>query len=78
LIRGDRWSIRPFPKEIGVLALHDNEELYRDLVEHSIDLICTHDLSSIFLTVNLAAARSLGLRFRIPGLSSSNGLLGFS
>jgi len=43
-----------------VLALRDNEELYRDLVEHSIDLICTHDLSGVLLTVNLAAARSLG------------------
>ena len=43
-----------------MLVLRDNEELYRDLVEHSVDLICTHDLSGILLTVNLAAARSLG------------------
>ena len=43
-----------------MLVLRDNEELYRDLVEHSIDLICTHDLSGVLLTVNLAAARSLG------------------
>jgi PAS domain S-box-containing protein len=43
-----------------VLVLRDNEELYRDLVEHSVDLICTHDLSGVLLTVDLAAARSLG------------------
>ena len=43
-----------------MLGLRDNEELYRDLVEHSLDLICTHDLSGVLLTVNLAAARSLG------------------
>jgi PAS domain S-box-containing protein len=40
--------------------LNENEQLYRDLVEHSHDLICTHDLDGLLLTVNLAAARTLG------------------
>jgi PAS domain S-box-containing protein len=40
--------------------LNENEQLYRDLVEHSHDLICTHDLNGVLLTVNLAAARTLG------------------
>ena len=40
--------------------LRENGELYRDLVEHSLDLICTHDLDGVVLTVNLAAARTLG------------------
>jgi PAS domain S-box-containing protein len=54
-----------------VLALRDNEELYRDLVEHSLDLICTHDLSGVLLTVNLSAARSLGYE---PGELVNRGL----
>jgi PAS domain S-box-containing protein len=41
-------------------ALRDSEDRYRDLVEHSEDLICTHDLHGRILTVNAAAARSLG------------------
>ena len=36
------------------------EQHYRDLVESSLDLICTHTLDGVLLTVNLAAARSLG------------------
>ena len=40
--------------------MNDSEQLYRDLVEHSHDLICTHDLNGVLLTVNLAAARTLG------------------
>ncbi len=42
------------------MELTDNDDLYRDLVENSLDLICTHDLNGVVLTVNLAAARSLG------------------
>ena len=40
--------------------MNENDELYRDLVENSQDLICTHDLNGVLLTVNLAAARTLG------------------
>jgi PAS domain S-box-containing protein len=47
-------------EEIVMPALPENEELYRDLVENSHDLICAHDLNGILLTVNRAAARSLG------------------
>ncbi len=38
----------------------ETEQLYRGLVENSRDLICTHDLSGVLLTVNLAAAQTLG------------------
>ncbi len=40
--------------------MSEKDELYRDLVENSRDLICTHDLNGVLLTVNLAAARTLG------------------
>ncbi|MGC1448821.1 MAG: PAS domain-containing protein, partial [Candidatus Sulfotelmatobacter sp.] len=40
--------------------MNDNDDLYRDLVENSRDLICTHDLNGALLTVNQAAARALG------------------
>jgi diguanylate cyclase (GGDEF)-like protein/PAS domain S-box-containing protein len=35
-------------------------DLYRDLVEHSRDLLCTHDLSGTLLSVNPLPARLLG------------------
>ncbi len=36
------------------------KDLFRDLVEHSQDLICTHDLSGMLLSVNPLPARLLG------------------
>jgi PAS domain S-box-containing protein len=42
------------------LTLRENQKDYRDLVENSLDLMCTHDLNGVLLTINLAAARSLG------------------
>jgi len=41
-------------------ALIESEDRYRDLVEHSEDLVCTHDLQGKFLSVNPAPARVLG------------------
>jgi PAS domain S-box-containing protein len=41
-------------------ALQESEDRYRDLVEHSRDLICTHDLTGRILSVNQAATKLLG------------------
>jgi PAS domain S-box-containing protein len=43
-------------------ALHENEDWYQDLVEHSQDLLCIHDLQGRLLSVNPAPARVLGYR----------------
>ena len=42
------------------MTLRENQKDYRDLVENSLDLMCTHDLNGVLLTINLAAARTLG------------------
>ncbi|HEY6945531.1 MAG TPA: PAS domain S-box protein [Candidatus Acidoferrum sp.] len=41
-------------------AMRESEDRYRDLVEHSHDLICTHDLQGRLLSVNEQPARILG------------------
>ena len=41
-------------------ALRASEARYRDLVENASDLICTHDLEGVLLSINAAAARTLG------------------
>jgi PAS domain S-box-containing protein len=41
--------------------LHKSEDRFRRLFNHSLGLICTHDLSGLLLSVNPAAARALGL-----------------
>ena len=41
-------------------ALRASEDQYRDLVEHSEDLVCTHDLEGRMLSANPAPARLLG------------------
>jgi PAS domain S-box-containing protein len=43
-------------------ALRESERRYRELVEYSLGLICTHDLGGIILSINPAAADSLGYR----------------
>ena len=57
---------RHFPEEAPVAgdpirrALEENEDWYRDLVEHSQDLLCVHDLRGRLLSVNPVPARLLG------------------
>ena len=57
---------RAFPEKAPVeldpiqRALQENEDWYRDLVEHSQDLLCIHDLQGHLLSVNPAPARVLG------------------
>lgn len=41
-------------------ALRESEDRYRDLIEHSEDLVCTHDLEGNLISVNPAPARCLG------------------
>ena len=57
---------RHFPDELPVTwdpiwrVLEENGDWYRDLVEHSQDLLCVHDLEGRFLSVNPVPARLLG------------------
>ena len=41
-------------------ALRQSELRFRDLVEQSLGLICTHDLDGVLLSINPAAAHALG------------------
>ena len=62
--RGDQTALKRMTaawQETSV-ALLDSEQRYRELVEYSLGLICTHDLSGTILSINPAAAESLGYR----------------
>jgi len=57
-------------------ALRISEDRYRDLVDNSHELICTHDLEGRVLSVNPWASRVLGYpREKIIGTNIRNGLL---
>src|ERR1039458_5831675 len=57
---------RYFPEEAPVAwdpirrDVEENEDWYRDLVEHSQDLLCVHDLEGRLLSINPVPARLLG------------------
>lgn len=43
-------------------SVEASERRFRDLFEHSVGLICTHDLNGVLLSINPAAALALGYR----------------
>ena len=43
-------------------TIQERERLYQLLVENSLGLMCSHDLDGVLLSINPAAARSLGYR----------------
>jgi PAS domain S-box-containing protein len=43
-------------------AWEASEDRYRHLVEHSLGLICAHDMDGVILSINPAAAKALGLK----------------
>src|ERR1700683_4340211 len=56
---------RHLPAELPVTwdpirHVEENEDWYRDLMEHSQDLLCVHDLEGRLLSVNPVPARLLG------------------
>ncbi len=51
-----RRRVKPSDRAVPLAV----EDLFRDLVEHSQDLICTHDLTGRLLSVNPLPARLLG------------------
>lgn len=70
-----RQVLEAKPEELRrVRRSRENQEWYQDLVEHSHDLLCVHDLEGHLLLVNPAPARLLGysveelLRIPMPEL----------
>jgi len=61
-VLGKRHLRREPPADLDPIrrSLQENEDWYRDLVDHSRDLLCIHDLQGRLLSVNPAPARALG------------------
>jgi formate hydrogenlyase transcriptional activator len=59
---GKRPSAGKHPPALELIkrALLEDQDWYRDLVEHSQDLLCIHDLQGRLLSINPAPARVLG------------------
>ena len=56
-----RQVLEAKPDELRrVRRVQENQDWYQDLVEHSHDLLCVHDLEGHLLSVNAAPARVLG------------------
>ncbi|MBI4381898.1 MAG: PAS domain S-box protein [candidate division NC10 bacterium] len=58
--RVDRMIANLQRVRIAEETLRESEDRYRDLVEHSHDLICTHDLEGNILSVNQRAVTGMG------------------
>jgi len=63
-------------RQLAEQALLESEDRYRDLVDNSHELMCTHDLEGRILSVNPWAARVLGYsQEALIGLHIRNGLV---
>jgi PAS domain S-box-containing protein len=60
LVSADRLRAANQEVQAHSQALRESENSYRDLVEHSQDLICTHDDNGILLSVNEPPLKILG------------------
>ena len=59
MIRRQTKRLREFEE-----CLRESEDRYRDLVEHSEDLLCTHDLNGMLLSVIRLRRESWGMKPR--------------